>query len=38
MEVALVNVYKPKTTVANGKIIHDYSIYTSDAEKLPHSP
>ncbi len=29
MEVALVNVYKPKTFVANGKIVHDYSIYTS---------
>ena len=29
MEVALVNVYRPKTTVANGKIVHDYSIYTS---------
>jgi phosphoribosylaminoimidazole-succinocarboxamide synthase len=29
MEVALVNVYKPKTKVANGKIIHDYSFYTS---------
>ena len=30
MEVSLVNVYRPKTTVAQGKIIHDYSIYTSD--------
>lgn len=29
MEVALVNVYKPKTTVVNGKILHDYSPYTS---------
>jgi phosphoribosylaminoimidazole-succinocarboxamide synthase len=29
MEVALVNVYKPKTTVADGKIMHDYSMYTS---------
>ncbi len=29
MEVALVNIYRPKTTVANGKIIHDYSMYTS---------
>ena len=28
MEVALVNVYKPKTSVANGKIQHDYSGYT----------
>jgi phosphoribosylaminoimidazole-succinocarboxamide synthase len=30
MEVSLVNVYRPKTTVDQGKIIHDYSIYTSD--------
>jgi phosphoribosylaminoimidazole-succinocarboxamide synthase len=30
MEVALVNVYRPKTTVANGKIVHDYSKYTSE--------
>ena len=29
MEVALVNVYKPKTSVANGKIVHDYSVYVS---------
>ena len=29
MEVSLVNVYKPKTNVANGKITHDYSAYTS---------
>jgi phosphoribosylaminoimidazole-succinocarboxamide synthase len=29
MEVALVNVYKPKTSVANGKIVHDYSVYIS---------
>jgi phosphoribosylaminoimidazole-succinocarboxamide synthase len=29
MEVSLVNVYKPKTTVENKKIIHDYSGYTS---------
>ncbi len=29
MEVALVNVYKPKTSVTNGKIMHDYSVYTS---------
>jgi phosphoribosylaminoimidazole-succinocarboxamide synthase len=28
MEVALVNVYKPKTSVVNGKIHHDYSQYT----------
>jgi phosphoribosylaminoimidazole-succinocarboxamide synthase len=29
MEVALVNVYKPKTSVTNCKIQHDYSVYTS---------
>ena len=29
MEVALVNVYKPKTIVANGKVLHDYSVYNS---------
>ena len=29
MEVDVVNVYKPKTSVVNNKIIHDYSIYTS---------
>jgi phosphoribosylaminoimidazole-succinocarboxamide synthase len=28
MEVALVNVYKPKTSAANGKIQHDYNVYT----------
>jgi phosphoribosylaminoimidazole-succinocarboxamide synthase len=28
MEVALVNVYKPKTTVQNGKVVHNYSVYT----------
>src|SRR5665648_1006147 len=27
MEVALVNVYKPKTSVACGKVVHDYSQY-----------
>jgi len=27
MEVALVNVYRPETSVANGKIVHDYSVY-----------
>jgi len=27
MEVNLVNIYKPKTSVVNGKIIHDYSMY-----------
>jgi phosphoribosylaminoimidazole-succinocarboxamide synthase len=31
MEVNLVNVYKPKTTVTGGKILHDYSVY---AQKL----
>ena len=30
MEVNLVTVYKPKTKAANGKIIHDYSIYTPE--------
>jgi phosphoribosylaminoimidazole-succinocarboxamide synthase len=29
MEVSLVNVYKPKTTVEKGKINHDYSVYMS---------
>jgi phosphoribosylaminoimidazole-succinocarboxamide synthase len=28
MEVALVNVHKPATSVANGKLVHDYSVYT----------
>jgi phosphoribosylaminoimidazole-succinocarboxamide synthase len=28
MEVALVNVYKPETKVANGKLEYDYSAYT----------
>jgi phosphoribosylaminoimidazole-succinocarboxamide synthase len=28
MEVALVNVYKPKTTLEPGKVVHDYSVYT----------
>ncbi len=30
MEVCLVNVYKPQTSIVNGKITHDYSIYTSN--------
>ena len=30
MEVALVNVYKPKTSVQNGKVMHDYSAYTPE--------
>ncbi len=30
MEVSLVNVYKPKTSVVNGKVFHDYSMYTPD--------
>jgi phosphoribosylaminoimidazole-succinocarboxamide synthase len=30
MEVCLVNVYKPKTSVVNGKIVHNYSVYTPD--------
>ena len=29
MEVALVNVHKPKTIVTDGRIMHDYSIYNS---------
>jgi phosphoribosylaminoimidazole-succinocarboxamide synthase len=29
MEVALVNVYRPKTSVVGGKIVHDYGAYTS---------
>jgi len=28
MEVCLVNVYRPQTRVVNGKITHDYSVYT----------
>src|SRR5208283_4377181 len=28
MEVSLVNVYRPQTSVVNGKIVHDYSDYT----------
>ena len=27
MEVGLVNVYKPKTSVTNCKVVHDYSVY-----------
>src|SRR5208283_1953991 len=30
MEVSLVNVYEPKTIVVNEKLIHDYSMYTSN--------
>ena len=30
MEISLVNVYKPKTSVAKGKLVHDYSKYTPD--------
>jgi phosphoribosylaminoimidazole-succinocarboxamide synthase len=30
MEVSLVNVYKPKTSVINGKVMHDYSVYTPE--------
>jgi len=29
MEVALVNVHKPKTNVTGGKIVHDYGMYNS---------
>jgi phosphoribosylaminoimidazole-succinocarboxamide synthase len=28
MEVSLANVYKPKTNIIDGKIVHDYSVYT----------
>ncbi len=28
MEVALVNVYRPKTSVVSSKIVHDYGVYT----------
>ena len=28
MEVALVNVYKPTTSVVGGKLVHDYTAYT----------
>jgi len=30
MEICLVNVYNPKTTVKDGKLVHDYSMYTPD--------
>lgn len=30
MEVVTVNVYKPHTSVVNGKLIYDYSAYTPD--------
>ena len=29
MEVSLVNIYKPKTRVINGKVFHNYSLYTN---------
>ena len=29
MEVALVNVYRPNSAIIDGKLIHDYSMYTS---------
>jgi phosphoribosylaminoimidazole-succinocarboxamide synthase len=32
MEVALVNVYRPKTNIMDGKIVHDYSMYTSSTK------
>jgi len=28
MEVSLVNVYPPKTSIVNGKVFHNYSMYT----------
>jgi phosphoribosylaminoimidazole-succinocarboxamide synthase len=30
MEISLVNVYKPKTSIFNGKLVHDYSTYTPE--------
>lgn len=30
MEVTLVNVYKPVSSIVDGKIVYDYSIYTPD--------
>jgi phosphoribosylaminoimidazole-succinocarboxamide synthase len=30
MEANLVNVYKPKTSVSGGKLVHDYSVYTPE--------
>jgi phosphoribosylaminoimidazole-succinocarboxamide synthase len=30
MEISLVNVYNPKTSVIGGKLVHDYSIYASE--------
>ncbi len=30
MEVSLVNVYKPRTSVAGGRLMHDYSMYTPE--------
>jgi phosphoribosylaminoimidazole-succinocarboxamide synthase len=32
MEVNLVNIYKPKTSVLGGKLVHDYSVYTPELE------
>lgn len=29
MEVCMVNVYRPQTSLVNGKILHDYTMYTS---------
>jgi phosphoribosylaminoimidazole-succinocarboxamide synthase len=30
MEVQLVNVYKPQTSIVNGKLTHNYSVYTTN--------
>jgi phosphoribosylaminoimidazole-succinocarboxamide synthase len=30
MEVSLVKVHKPKTSIKNSKIVHDYSVYTPE--------
>lgn len=34
MEVSLVSVYKPNTHVEEGKLIYDYSVYTSDLKNF----
>jgi phosphoribosylaminoimidazole-succinocarboxamide synthase len=32
MEVNTVNIYKPKSSVLNGKVVHDYSMYTNSSK------
>ncbi len=32
MEVSLVNIYKPQTSVVNGKVVHDYSVYVTSTK------